>query len=197
MKPLLALLLLAAAPLCAQDGPSSYSATPEQFPGQLSRLRLEMMYPKLASETTHASGADPAGRLAAFLADSAPVLKNVGRLTDYLHEGLRNPRAAEGSREWAEGWKRLDEELARLRTIVASGEPFLSEPVPPQSRFGPSKDGYRRLEDSPEFDTPDGLRLHRALAFAAYAENLREYLIRRSIETSAERAVATAHAAIP
>ena len=197
MKSLLAALLLAAAPLSAQDGPSPYSATPEQFPGQLARLRLEMMYPKLVSEKTRSTRGDAEGRLDSFLAESAPVLKNVGGLTSYLHEGLRNPRAAEGSREWSEAWGRLDDEIARLRLIVGEGESFLGAPVPPQSRFGPSRDGFRTLEDKPEFDTPDGLRLHRALAFAAYAQNLREYLIRKSAEASSDRARAAVTAAFP
>ena len=188
MKSLLAVVLLAAAPLSAQDGPDVYRKTPEQFPGQLARLRLELLYPKLASEKMHSPGVDPADRLAAFLADSAPVLKNVRGLTDYLHEGLRDPRAAEGLREWAEAWKRLDEELGQLRPIVAAGESFLSGPIPPQTRVAPSKTGYRPLEDKAEFDSAEGERLHRALVFFAYAGNLREYLVRRSVEAAAARA---------
>jgi hypothetical protein len=196
MKSLFAALLLAA-PLSAQSGPESYTATPEQYRGQLSRVRLAMLYPKLVSETTRSRRDDPEGRLSAFLAESAPVLKNVGGLTAYLHEGLRDPRAAEGSREWGEAWERLDGEISRLRLIVAEGEAFLGAPVPPQSRLSPSKDGFRSLEDKPEFDTSDGRRLHRALVFAAYAQNLREYLIRKSAEASADRARAVATAVFP
>lgn len=185
---------LLAAPLGAQTVPESYTAPPEQFPGQLARLRLEMLYPKLAVEPAHHPAADPAARLAAFLADSAPVLKNLDGLCAYLREGLRDPRAVRGSRRWDEAWKRLDEEQARLKPIMADGESFLGKEVPPQARYRPSSAGYRKLEDAPEFGSPEGARLHRAVVFAAYAANLREYLIRKSAGTPAERARALAPA---
>jgi hypothetical protein len=194
MKTLFVAVLLAAAPLAAQSGAEPYSATPEQFPGQLARLRLEMLYPKPVPEKPHAAAAEPAARLAGCLADSAPILENVGGLTAYLREGLRDPRAVRGSRRWDEAWKRLDEELGRLKPIVAEGVTFLGAEVPPQARFRPSRHDYRRLEDKPEFDSPEGRRLHRAVVFAAYAENLREYLIRRSAEAPADRARALAGA---
>ena len=194
MKILIVAVLLAAVPLAAQSGPEPYSATPEQFPGQLARMRLEMLYPKAVPEKPHAAAAEPAARLAGFLADSAPILKNVDGLTAYLREGLRDPRAARGSRQWDEAWRRLDEELVRLKPIVAEGESFLGAEVPPQGRFRPSRHGYRKLEDKPEFDSPEGWRLHRAVVFAAYSANLREYLVRRSAEAPAERARALAGA---
>lgn len=191
MKAWIAVALLAA-PLAAQTAPESYTAPPEQFPGQLARLRLEMLYPKLAAEPPYRPAGEPAARLAAFLADSAPVLKNVDGLAAYLREGLRDPRAVRGSRQWDDAWSRLDEELARLKPIVADGEAFLGGEVPPQARYRPSARGYRKLEDKPEFDSPEGLRLHKAVVFAAYAANLREYLIRKSAGTPAERARAIA-----
>ena len=193
MTPLVAVFfLIAAPPLSAQSGVEPYNATPEQFPGQLSRLRLEMLYPKPVVEKPHIAAAEPAARLAGFLSDSAPILKNVDGLTAYLREGLLDPRAVRGSAQWDDAWKRLDQELGRLKPIVAEGELFLGAEVPPQARFRPSRSGYRKLEDSPEFDSPEGLRLHRAVVAAAYAANLREYLIRKSAETPAERARALA-----
>ncbi|HXT01597.1 MAG TPA: hypothetical protein VN915_13050 [Elusimicrobiota bacterium] len=191
MKAFLAAVLLAA-PLSAQTGGESYTATPEQFPGQLARMRLEMLYPKLAAEPPRRPAVEPAARLAGFLAGSAPVLKNVDGLTAYLREGLRDPRAVRGSRQWDEAWTRLDEELGRLRPIVADGEAFLGTEVPPQARYRPSSRGYRAVEARPEFSSPEGLRLHQAVVFAAYAANLREYLIRKSAGTPAERARAIA-----
>ena len=191
MKAFLAVVLLAS-PLFADAGAEPYTATPEQFPGQLARLRLEMLYPKLAAEPPHRPAADPASRLAAFLADSAPAIKNIDGLCAYLREGLRDPRAVRGSRQWDEAWKRLDEEVARLRPIAADGESFLETEVPPQARYRPSAQGYRKLEDKPEFGSPEGLRLHKAADFAAYVANLREYLIRKSAGTPAERARALA-----
>ena len=191
MKSFLAVVLLAA-PLAAQTGPEAYTAPPEQFPGQLARMRVEMLYPKLAADPPRRSAVEPAARLSAFLADSEPLLKNVDGLVAYLREGLRDPRAVKGSAHWEEAWKNLDQELARLRPVVAGGEKFLGAEVPPQARFRPSKKGYRKLEDAPEFGGPDGERLHKAAVFAAYAANLREYLIRQSAGTPAERARALA-----
>jgi len=191
MKAFLAVVLLAA-PVLADAGSEPYTATPEQFPGQLARLRLEMLYPKLAAEPEHRPAAEPAARLADFLADSAPALKNVDGLCAYLREGLRDPRAVRGSPQWKEAWMRLDEELARLRPLKADGESFLGTEVPPQARWRPSSRGYRKLEDEPEFASPEGLRLHKAVVFAAYVANLREYLIRKSAGTPAARARALA-----
>jgi hypothetical protein len=196
VKALLAAVLLAS-PLAAQSVAESYTSTPEQFPGQLARLRLEMLYPKLAAEPSHRPAAEPAARLAAFLADSAPVLRNVDGLAAYLREGLRDPRAVRGSRRWDEAWRRLDEELERLRILVGDGESFLGTEVPPQSRYRPSPRGYRKLEDKPEFGSPEGARLHKAAVSAAYAANLREYLIRKSAGTPAERARALAPSLAP
>ena len=146
-----------------------------------------MLYPVLLPVAARGFTADPADRLEEFLSDSGRALKNVDALAAYLREGLRDPRAEEGSREqWETAWRLLDGEIAGLRPIAARGESFMGGSLPAQSRFAPSKDGYRPLEDKPEFDSPEGLRLHRALVFAAYAENLREYLIRKS---AAARAV--------
>jgi hypothetical protein len=150
-------------------------------------MRLKLLYPKPLSEKTRPHGTDSAGRLAGFLTDSAPVLRNVRSLTVYLHEGLRDPRAVEGAPEWGEAWKRLDQEVARLKPIVAVGESFLGGPVPPLSRVSRQKEGYRPLEDKAEFPSDQGERLHKALVFAAYAQNLREYLIRKSAEAGADR----------
>jgi hypothetical protein len=191
MTALLAVFLLAA-PLSAQVGAEPYTTNPEQFPGQLARLRLEMLYPKLAAEPPHRSVADPQEKLAAFLRESEPALKNVDGLCAYLREGLRDPRAVRGSRRWEEAWLRLEDESARLKIIAADGESFLGTEVPPQARWRPSPRGYRKLEDAPEFGSPEGLRLHKAVVFAAYAANLREYLIRKSAGTPAERARALA-----
>ena len=113
-------------------------------------------------------------------------------LCAYQREGLRDPRAVRGSAHWPEAWKRLDRELERLKPVAADGESFLGTEVPPQSRYRPSARGDRKLEGSPEFGGPEGLRLHRAVVFAAYVSNLREYLIRKSAGTPAERARALA-----
>ena len=68
-KAYLAVVLLAA-PLSAQVGAEPYTADPQQFPGQLARMRLEMLYPKPGAELPHRVSADAAGRLAAILAES-------------------------------------------------------------------------------------------------------------------------------
>ncbi|MFI5348650.1 MAG: hypothetical protein ACHQ2Z_03830 [Elusimicrobiota bacterium] len=173
MKSLLAVILLAAAPLAAQDGPQPYLSNPEQFRGQFARLRLELLYPRLVSEKPRSYGSDPDGRLAEFMANSAPVLKNIDGLIAYLRAGLKDPRAAEGADRWDEAWMRLDEELGRLEPIIADGEALLGAPVSPSTRAAPSP------EEKPEFDSPEGQRLHRASIFAAHAKSLRKRLAAR------------------
>jgi hypothetical protein len=169
MKSFLAALLLAAAPLSAQDGPDSYSATPEQFPGQFARMRLELLYPKLVPETTDFTDAIAARPLQHYLQDTKPVLKNLHGLAAYLREGLKDPEAVQGSRRWAEAWERLDAELAALKTLVEEGDALAGGPAAPLGA------GIK-----PEFNSPEGARLQRALDAAAYARDLRERLLRRA-----------------
>ena len=180
MKLLFGVVLLAVSPLAAQQG-GNYTMTPEQHPGQLAQLRLRILYPVLAPETAHALAADPAERLDELLADSGPVLKNAGGLAAYLREGLRDPRATEGSEQWKEAWRLLDEEILRLRRIAAQGESLTNEPAPARS------------EDKPEFDSPDGLRLHGAEVVIVNMENLRKNLMRMSAEAAAKRVGAVSY----
>lgn len=183
---LAALLLLPfAGPSRAEAEPriDARRVTPEQYPGQLERLRLTMLYPKFVAEPDFVPASEPAARFDAYLAALTPVLKNVDRLNAYLRAGLKDPAAVRGDRaRWDAAWTRLDEESARLRPLIAVGEDLLREPVPAQGRWRPTKEGYRPLEDAPECDTPEGRRLHQSAVRAAYAQNLREYLLRKSSE---------------
>lgn len=183
MLSLLAALTLAAVPLGAQTPDDAPLAPPEQYPGQLARLRLAMLYPTPAPEPSRALPRGPQETLDAFLEDGESLLRDVDGLTAYLRAGLGDPAAIDGDRErWAQAWTRLDAEVARLAALVALGEGLLSGPVPRPTRRPRGPRGYVRLEDAPEFPGAEGARLHRAAVLAAYARNLREYLLRKGAQ---------------
>lgn len=175
-----AALLLAAA--AAAEPSSEYRLTPEQYPGQLARLRLAVLYPPPVREVP----APAAGsRLERFVAAVDPILDEMRALDAYLRERLRDPRGVdETRRQWDEAWRRLDADAARLKPLTADAEAQEREAVSGQSRYVPSKEGYRTLEDAPSFPGREGERLHRAAVAAAYAWNLREFLLRKSAEAA-------------
>jgi hypothetical protein len=182
MKVLLVVFLFAAAPLNARGQDDPKRVTPEQFPGQLAQLRVEMLYPVFVSEEPEPRTPGPAGRLDGFLSDADRVVRNTERLCVYLRAGLRDPAAVDGDRaRWEAAWGRLDAEVSRLSALIAEGEELERGPVTPLAGHRAAR-GYAVLEDAPEFDGKAGARLHRAVVLAAYARNLREHLLRRSAE---------------
>lgn len=187
MKALFFVLLSAAAPLSARGQDDPKRVTPEQYPGQLAQLRLEMLYPRFLPEEPEPRAPGPAGRLDGYLRDSDRVVRNSERLCAYLRAGLREPATVDGDRaRWEAAWTRLDAEVSRLSALIAEGEELERGPATPLSGHRASR-GYAPLEDAPEFAGKAGARLHRAVVLAAYARNLREHLLRRSADASGAR----------
>jgi hypothetical protein len=189
--------LLAACAAAAQKAEDPRRETPEQYHGQLARMRLSLLYPAPLRAAAPAPAAGPASRLQAFASGVDPLLDDLRALRAYLREGLRDPSAVdEGRVQWEQAWRRVDRDVEALKPFAADGEAMMREPVPGQTRLVPSREGYRVLEDEAEFPSPEGERLHRAAVYADYVWNLREFLLRKSAESAHAPARAALESAV-
>ena len=173
MKTLIAVLMLAAAPLAAQidDGRDPGMTRPPALP--VARLRLAAMFPRRVHETAHPQASDPKARLMNYLQDSAPVLKNLHGLARYLHEGLHDPFGiGDPHPQWDEGWRLLGADLDALKPLAAEGDAIAHFPeIPGQTRFSPAK----KREFPPLFAPSD---VERDPRYTAQKKQLNEALIR-------------------
>lgn len=178
------LTALLALPAAAQES-EPYHSSPEQYPGQLARLRLSALYPTFVPEPAHPPADDPASRLDGFLKNSAPVLKNARGLIDYIHEGLRDPRAiGQPPTQWREAWALLDGEAGNLARLAQDGEVILREGVSARPRGLGAKESCPSPPPKPEFDSAEGARLHGALVHCAYVCRLRALIVTKSAQAA-------------